>query len=162
MKKKIIIGVTVYKNYYDWTYVGKRKRKFLWEIWIEKQNEWFSGRWDDVANDTLGYQFWRDKRQKAKPYIGFAFLCPAFAFPWSSGTGGASFLGLCVLWLLSVPCGSFGLGRLIPAFAIAWLPPVDFIELLVVYPKTDLLLGKKTCNVLKRLLLFLMVSALKD
>ena len=32
-------------------------------------------------------------------------------------------MGICVLWLLSVPCGSFGSGRLIPAFAISEIPP---------------------------------------
>ena len=44
-------------------------------------------------------------------------VAPWFA-PCSSGTGGASFLGRWVLWLLSVPCGFWESGRLIPALAI--------------------------------------------
>lgn len=54
-------------------------------------------------------------------YIGPAFFLPVFAFPWISGTGGRSFFLKCVILLLSVPCGAFGSGRLISAFAI--LPP---------------------------------------
>ncbi len=60
------------------------------------------------------------RRQKRVPDIHrkrvFQSLC--FFLPLISGTGGASFFGICVLWLLSVPCGSLGSGRRIPAFAI--------------------------------------------
>lgn len=48
----------------------------------------------------------------------FAFSFPVFCLPCSSGTGGCSFLLMCSFLLLSVPCGSFGSGRRIPAFAI--------------------------------------------
>lgn len=42
-------------------------------------------------------------------------------------------MGMCILWLLSVPWGSFGSGRLMPAFAIIQLPPF-FVEYVISIP----------------------------
>ena len=56
--------------------------------------------------------------QSAVNQTGFAFSLPDFTLPCNSDTGGASFLGMWVLRLLSVPCGSFGSGLLMPALAI--------------------------------------------
>lgn len=50
--------------------------------------------------------------------MGFARSLPVLILPCSSGTGRTSFLGKCPFLLLSVPCGSFGSGLRIPAFAI--------------------------------------------
>lgn len=51
-----------------------------------------------------------------------AFLLLVFAFPWISDTGATEFFGNFCLWLLSVPCGALGSGRLMPAFDICFSP----------------------------------------
>lgn len=58
--------------------------------------------------------------------IGPAFFFPDFALPPSCGTGGAAFFGICVILLLSVPCGARGSGRLMPAFAMVPPPYTSF------------------------------------